>query len=251
MVKRNVSVQATPEKTGFLISDAALAVLARDYSSSLERAGRVRGTYLSVLVAHSKRELKAVAARATSEQAVEAVEKVHEHFYAIVLDAVVTPDIAVSDDMGEAEKLTRSKERTRRATFARTAKSTLVSAIKGGARLSSLDPAKITKAGLQKYFAAAREGPVTAEERTERTQGRLGELVQKLAEDDLVATAQLVEGQLEGLVKQMAEEDLAAAMQLVEGLQERLESVLEQSRPAPRRMRGGKRQVGELVLHPH
>lgn len=228
MARRNVaSIQKAPETTGYLISDAALAVLARDYAASVERAGRVRGTYLSVLVAHSKRELKA--RRSTIEQAVEAVERVNEHFYPIILEAVVTPDIVISDDLSQEEKLMRSKERTRRATFARTAKSTLVSAIKAGARLSAMDPAKVTKAGLQQYYAQqAREGPGTVQDRIQRT-----------------------EDKLEAFVKELAEEDLATATRFVEELQERLETVLDELKPEPTRQMKGRRQVGELTLHPH
>lgn len=228
MVKRNVaSIQAAPEKTGFLLTDASLAILARDYAASVERSGRLRGTYLSVLVAHSKRELKA--RRATTEQAVEAVERVNEHFYPIILDAVVTPEIAVTEGLSEEEKTRRSKERTRRATFARTAKSTLVSALRAGARLSAMDPAKVTKASLQEYYAQAREGPGNVQERIQRTEQRL-----------------------EDMIRQWAEGDLASAQRFVEELQERLETVLDEMKPEPQpRQMKGRRQVGELVLHPH
>lgn len=227
MVKRNVSIQSAPEKTGFLITDATLAILARDYAASVARAGSLRGTYLSVLVAHSKRELKA--RRATTEQAIEAVERINDHFYPIILDAVVTPEIAITDDLSEEEATRRSKERTRRATFARTAKSTLVSALKAGARLQAMDPAKVTKTSLQEYYAQAREGPATVEERIQRTEGRLEDLVTKLAQ-----------------------EDLDKAQRFVEELQERLEAILEEQKPeTPVRQMKGKRQVGELTLHPH
>jgi hypothetical protein len=224
MVKRNVSVQTSAEKTGFILTDAALAVLARDYSAGIERTGRLRGTYLSVLVAHSKRELKS--RRATPEQAIDAVERVNEHFYAIILDAVITPDIAITEDLSDEDKLARSRERTRRATFARTAKSTLVSAIKAGARLQAMDPAKVTKAWLQQHYAQAREGPeATTEQRIERT---------------------------EAFVVKLAKEDLATAERFVEELQERLEAILQELKPAaPARQMRGKRQVGELTLHAH
>lgn len=249
MVKRNVaSIQATPEKTGYIITDAALAVLARDYAASLERAGRLRGTYLSVLVAHSKRELKA--RRATIEQAVEAVERVNEHFYPIILEAVTTPEIAITEDMDDAEKISRSKERTRRATFARTAKSTLVSALKAGAKLSAMDPAKVTKASLQEYYTQAREGPGTIQERIERTETQLENLTMQLVEEDPLAAQRLVEGRVEHFIKQLAEEDTATAQRFVEELQERLAAVMDELKPATRQMKG-RRRVGELTLHAH
>lgn len=254
MVKRNVAgISAAPEKTGFLLSDAALVVLVRDYAASVERAGRVRGTYLSVLVAHSKRELGS-ARRATTEQAIEAVEKINAHFYPIILEAVVTPEIVITDDLPEEEKINRSKERTRRATFARTAKSTLLSAIKAGARLATMDPAKVSKASLQQYYAQqAREGPATPEERVKRTEERAEQLIEQLADADLATATSFVEGRLEALIEQVAEEDMAAAQRFVEELQNRLENVLAKLQPAPqpvRQMRG-RRQVGELTLHPH
>jgi hypothetical protein len=209
----------------FLVSDAFVATLARDYASSVDRADRVRGSYLSILVAHSKRELKA--RKYTTEQALAAVENVHEHFYAIILEAVTTPEIAIKEGLEEAEASRRSKERTRRATFARSAKSTLASAIKAGARLSALDPSKVTKASLQEMYARQREGPVTFEERVKRTETRLEELV-----------------------KELAEEDLAAARKLVEELQTRLEEVLGESEQPVSQMKG-RRKVGELTLHAH
>lgn len=255
MVKRNVAgIQTAPEKTGFILSDAALAGLVRDYAASVERTDRVRGTYLSVLVAHSKRELGSVR-RATTEQAVAAVEKVNDHFYPIILEAVITPDIVITDDISEDEKVRRSKERTRRATFARTAKSTLLSAIKSGARLVTMDPAKVTKASLQQYYAQQpRGGPApTPAERVQRTEERAGQLIEQLADVDLGTAASFVEGRLEALIEQVAEEDVAAAQRFVEELQDRLEAVLQKLQPAPQpvqQMRG-RRQVGELTLHPH
>jgi hypothetical protein len=224
MVKRHVATQVLPEKTGFIVTDIFVASLAKDYVASTERAGRLRGSYLSILVAHSKRELKA--RKYTMEQAIAAVEQVHEHFYEIILGAVVTPDIEITEGLNEEEKVRRSKERTRRATFARTAKSTLLSAIKAGARLSAMDPAKVTKASLQQQYARAREGPGTVEEKTQRTEERLEELV-----------------------KQWAQDDLPAARAFVAELQERLEGLLEEIPPA--RQMKERRKVGELTLHPH
>lgn len=218
------TVQIAPEKTGFLVTDLVLAAMARDYVASADRVGRLRGSYLSVLVAHSKRELKA--RKYTQEQAVEAIEKVHAHFYEVILGAVVTPEIEITEELSKEESLLRSRERTRRATFARTAKSTLLSAIKAGARLSSLDPAKVTKASLQAVYAQAREGPKTFEEKVAR-----------------------VENRLEELVKQLAEEDRDAAEQLVEELQVRLEAIFQEPKKAVQMK--GKRKVGELTLHAH
>ena len=247
MVKKYATIQTPPEKTGYIVTDAYIALLAKDYSDSVDRANRVRGSYLSILVAHSKREL--TSRKHTVEQALEVVEAVHAHFYEVILNAVVTPDIEISDGLSEEEKVRRSKERTRRATFARSAKSTLTSAVKAGARLSTLDPAKVTKASLQEMYVRQREGPETVEERIERTEARLAEMYAQSEEITVEDRIERTESQLEDLIKQLAQEDLAAAKQLVEELQSRLESAVGPMKPA-RHMKG-KRKVGELTLHAH
>lgn len=229
MVKRHAAVQETPalKKTGFIVSDATLASMARDFVEGMRRADGVRIAYLPVLVAHSKRELGA-RRLVTPDQALAAIDKVHEHLYAVIKEAVFTPDVQAADDLPDEERKRRTAERNRRTTFARTALATLIKAVEAGAKLQSLDPASVTKESLRQYYARPREGPITIEDRIQRT-----------------------ETQLEGLIREVASEDMDAARELLADVQARLEQALEAQPPPPVRQMRGKRQVGEITLHPH
>lgn len=229
MVKRHAAVQETSalKKAGFIVSDATLASMARDFVEGVRRADAVRGTYLPVLVAHSKRELGS-RRLVTPDQALAAITKVHDHMYAVIKEAVFTPDVAAEEGLPDDERRRRALERNRRTTFARTALATLTKAVESGAKLQSLDPASVTKESLRQYYAKPREGPVSIEDRIQRTETRLEELL-----------------------REVASEDPATAQQLLADVQAKLEQVLEPAPAAPVRQMRGRRQVGEITLHPH
>lgn len=212
-------------RAGYIVTDAVLTALAREYASGVEQAEGVRGTYLRILVAHSKRELETRGVkRATADAAKAAVQAAHDQLYPVVLKAITTPDIAPDDDASAEETRRRTRERNRRSTFARTSKTTLIRWIEAGGRLVSLNPAEVTKEGLQALYAGARAGPGTPAQRVERLRTTM-----------------------EKQIRDLLEEDADAARELVEDVVMKLQAIITPPKPLTR----SRRRAGELVLHPH
>jgi hypothetical protein len=223
MARKTRTKRGGSSRTGFILSDEALAALARDYAAGVQRAGAVRGRYLPVLVAHTKRELDRVGAkRPQMDTVLAAIDAVHDHHYAIILEAITTPDLVIADGIPDEERQRRTKERNRRSNFARSAKSTLVSYVRAGGKVAGLDPAEVTKEKLRQLFAPTREGPIPIEERLETTEARL-----------------------EALVKKLAAEDMDEAQRVVERLHVKLAELVE-IKPVAR----GRVKRGEVTLHP-
>lgn len=216
-----MTLQTTLQKTGFIANDATLKTLAKDYVTGTDAADAVKGVYLKVLVAHSKREAETLAhKRLTQSDALGAVSAAHALMYTIILDAVVTPDVAPDDSVDKDERTRRTTERNRRTTFARTAKATLLGYIKAGGRLAALDPASTTKEQLRSFARAAREGP-------------------KGVADQIAAA----EGRLEKLVALLKEEDAGAAQEAVQSLAMKLQAIV----TPPKRI--GSRKMKNITLH--
>lgn len=234
----NRSPESNLVRAGYLATEATLTALARRYAEGVDVAEETRGTYLRVLVAHSKRELEAQGSRrVTVEIALAAVQAAHDVLYPIVLKAITTADIAPDEDADAEETRRRTRERNRRSTFARTSKTTLVRAIEGGARLAAMDPKTITKEELMTRFGKVRAGPGTHLERI----GRLSTT-------------------LESEVRELAQADPDAAAKAVQELQKALRAVLKQpgepeqppmEAQPPRPLIRGRKKVGELTLTAH
>jgi len=206
----------------YLATDAQVATLAKEYVTNADGADKARGTYLRILVAHSLRELqKGSHKRHTQAESLGAVEAAHAHLYAVIVEAVLTPDVKPDPDASTEERARRTQERNRRTTFARTSKSALVAFIKAGGRLVTLTPEDVTRDALTRFARAAREGPAALPDRVNATVERL-----------------------EALVKKLMEEDPAAAKEIVDGLSVELHAIV----TPPTRMRGS-RKVGNLTLH--
>lgn len=220
-------------KTGYIVSDATLVTLTKDFVDGIDKADSVRGNFLKILVAHSKRALgKWNVKRATAEKALEAVEEAYGHLYAVVLEAITTPDLLPDPDISQEDRSKRAYERNRRSTFARSAKSTLVAWINAGGRLATLNPADVTKEELRRLYAGegAGEGARTLEGRIAATATRL-----------------------EAFVKELADEDIEEAREKVEELIGRLQALIEPAAPPGKHkpLTSRKKRVGELTLHPH
>jgi len=213
----------TLAKNGFIATDAVLKSLARDYVAGANAAEDVKGTYLRVLVAHSQRETASLARkRVTQADALGAVAAAHGAMYAVILDAVTTPEIAADDSLPAEERQQRARERNRRTTFARTAKSTLTSFIKAGGRLVALEPATVSKEQLRSYSSVAREGPQTVADQVAATESRL-----------------------EKLIAALKAENPEAAQEAVQSLQMKLQAIV----TPPKRM--GSRKLKDMTLTAH
>lgn len=232
------TAKQTLSKTGYLASDATVLALARRYAEGVDATEEVRGTYLRILVAHSKRELESAGVkRATTELALAAVQRAHDALYALVLKAITTADIAPDEDADAEETRRRTRERNRRSTFARTSKTTLVRAIEGGARLAAMDPKTITKEELMTRYGKVRAGPGTHLERIGRLQTTLANEVRELAQADPDAAAKAVQElqkALRAALKQPGEPE---------------QPVTEAATPRP--LIRGRKKVGELTLTAH
>lgn len=184
----------TLAKSGYIASDATLKTLAQNYVSGSDAADEVRGVYLKVLVAHSLREAQNLSnKRITQADAQGAVAAAHALLYAIILDAVTTPDVAADDGVDKDERRRRSKERNRRTTFARTAKSTLLGFVKAGGRLATLEPATVTKEQLRTFAQQARQGPKAVVDQIKAARSRLEKLLATLKETDPEAAQEEVD----------------------------------------------------------
>jgi hypothetical protein len=227
MAKKRVSKADPLARTGYILSDVALAGLARNYAAGVDSVRGIRGSYLRILLAHTQRELeKAGVKRPTEEAVLEAVNTVHDHQYGVIAGAVITPEIADAEGLTIDQRKWRASERNRKLNFARSAKSTLVRAVKAGLKVMGQNPAEVTKESLRKTWASpATDEPVTIEQKITRTETRLEELV-----------------------KELAAEDNDAAQRVVAQLHAKLAGLVPLKPTIPS---GRRRRVGEIVMHSH
>jgi len=159
-------------KNQYVMTEAQIEALAAERTTSFMLAEGFDGTYLRALVAGVQAKLGPKRGRRPSDDSqLGVVEAIAGPFYAAVLRGVVTSDIALDATLEAAETTRRTRERNRRSTFARTAKSTLVAWIEAGGDARGLDVATVTKGFLRAAVAAKRdEGGGTVTTRIEKAQ---------------------------------------------------------------------------------
>lgn len=148
-------------KNQYALTESQIETLAAERNQSLAAMESFDGTYLRVLVTGVQAKLGAKRGRPNLEAQTAALELIAVPYYAAVLRGVTTADIALDPSLEAAEVSRRTRERNRRAIFARSAKSTLVAWMRAGGDLRAIDPATVTKAELRKAIAATepdREG---------------------------------------------------------------------------------------------
>lgn len=153
----------------YLATDEQVAALARSYHSSIDVAGTVRVSFLRVVVAYAQKSAKGK--RVSGKQAQEAVNTTYDRLYAVVLDAVTTPDVT-------------SLERNRRSNFARTAKYAIDSYLAGGGKLMSLDAKTVTKEALRRDSVGGGTPEGALARSAVRAGNRLVKLAAQLVEED-------------------------------------------------------------------
>lgn len=125
--------------------------------------GQAHGTYLRVLVAHTQQALH-VARKTTKAGVLAIVNEVHNNLYLSVLKGVADESVPLP-------------ERNRRATFARSAVSTLRKYISRGGDVRRLEPVDVTKAKLRDYGRRVPTGT-----RAQRSLQRAGDAVLRAAQ---------------------------------------------------------------------
>lgn len=103
---------------------------------------------------------------------------VHQEFYAVVLEAVVTPDIAKASRVLPEEKKRRARERNRRSNFARSAYGTIRRWLSiEGHDLMSLKPAKVTKTQLMAETPTRVRKPLSEDKAAKRCEALMGRVL--------------------------------------------------------------------------
>lgn len=125
-----MGIVETLVKSNFAATEAQVEALARDVT----HGQTADGTYLKVLVVACQGEMSTTGRKPSPTRQKVVINKVHVRFYAAVMKGVGGED---------------NKERTRRATFARTAASTLRTFVTNGGDVRSLDVADVTKTKLR------------------------------------------------------------------------------------------------------
>lgn len=138
----NITVVAAIARAHFMATAAQVETLAHDVVAGQN----ADGTYLRVLLAHVQSKLGRPR-RGKQPPQEPVLDSIHESLYPSVLKGVANGD-EITDT-----------ERNRRATFARSAASTVRAFIRGGGDVRGVDVATATKAGLRK--AVAPETPST------------------------------------------------------------------------------------------
>ena len=136
------------ERKNYVYTTAEIQDLARAGMEATAAVGETRQTYLRALVGTTQAELKGTKGATQAMQA-KALLGVHKRFYAAVMQAIITPDIAQAPRLSQEERTRRSLERNRRSNFARSAHSTLQKWLKVGENnLASLKAASVSKTQL-------------------------------------------------------------------------------------------------------
>lgn len=156
-------------KNLYLMTEDQVETLASERTQSLKATDSLDSTYLRVLVTGAQSKLgPKKGKRPDTETQLTAFESVAVPYYAAVLRGVMTDDIALDATLDAAEVQQRTRERNRRAIFARTAKSTIVGWVREGGDIRAINVATVTKTELQRAVTAARS------ERGETVATRIG-----------------------------------------------------------------------------
>lgn len=159
-------------KNQYAMTEQQIEALAQERTASLTVTEAFDGTYLKVLITAGQAKLgPKKGKRPTTETQLSALDAAAQPYYAAVLRGVTTDDIVLRPELEAAEATRRTRERNRRATFARTAKSTIFSWIREGGDLRAVDVSTVTKSEMRASIVAARaEQGVPAASRVERAQ---------------------------------------------------------------------------------
>jgi hypothetical protein len=175
-----MNIETKIEKAHFTVTEQDIELLAQTRVTSDEATKRMDGTYLRILVATMQGDkeigLWGRGKRALAPADIEAhrakLADIHAKFYPAVLRGVTTADVADKDGLAPEDRRERARVRNSRATFARSAASTLQAFIKLGGDVRKLDPKTMKKMDLQRFIIEHRE-PTAPAAQLESTANRL------------------------------------------------------------------------------
>lgn len=186
-------------KSKYVMNEAQIEALAAEYAAASMESSRINGTYLRVLVVACQAILgKVKRGRPARDAQLEVLADVSGKFYPAVLRGVTTPDIIHESTLAKDEATRRSRERNRRSTFARAAKSTLASWIGAGGDMRGLDGETVTRDPLLVYVREQR-GTTVAAYKLERHKAAIVRLIAQEARGDPDAARTALESTIEAL----------------------------------------------------
>lgn len=172
-------------KTEYTMTEKQIEGLAAERALGLATSDRIDGTYLRVLVTGAQAALVPKVSRKAEHAAqLQAVETIGAAYYAAVLRGVMTSDIEISAGLEAQEARLRKIERNRRATFARSAKSTLLSWVRAGGDLRMLEASAVTKGEMRAAINAARGDAASPGERIAKAQAAILSLAAREGPDE-------------------------------------------------------------------
>jgi hypothetical protein len=169
-------------EANYLVSEAEIEQLAVMYTDVSNTQGTADGSYFKILLAGCQAGLGKGKRKHPNLKEVQTkmLDEVHLKYYNAVLRGVMTDEIAIVDGLDEEELRRRRVEQLRRATFARSAKSTLYTFIDLGGDIRPLDVADTTKNGLRKKINEM-QGIPTWEQAVSAKRAKIENICRKLA----------------------------------------------------------------------
>lgn len=152
----NGTVTATLEKNSYVASPADIEALVKEQLNAATTSVKNRTTYLRALIATTQDKLgltvrsRGAPAKLSPEGVKEqlaALESVHEGFYSAVQKAIDESPLS-DEEKPKTGRTSAAAIKARRATFARSAMSTVRSWIRAGRDLASIAVTKVTKAAI-------------------------------------------------------------------------------------------------------
>jgi hypothetical protein len=191
-VSETMNVLQQIEKRSYLATDEQIrALAAANYQAGADLTN-TGSTYLRILIAGTQAELgstprlRAVRgakdAAPEMEAALNALQAVHERYYALVLEAITTEDVEDKPTLRKAEKSRRALERNRRGNFARTSASLVRAYIRAGCNILALVVPTATKS-LLRSAVLQKKAPPTPEVIVERNVSAVVTRIEELQAD--------------------------------------------------------------------
>ena len=188
---REANYQATEEDI------EKLAALHSDVSNT---QGQTDGSYLKILLAGCQAVLGKGRKKFPDLKAAqhEVLDKTNNRYYEAVLRGVITEDIAITEGLDENEKRLRRVEQLRRATFARSAKSTLAAFVEAGGDMRMLDVVATSKGSLRKFVSES-QGVPSWEKDVSSKRTKIEAICRRLAETNPGQAREILESVLSHL----------------------------------------------------